>query len=107
MKKADCSTWVDSVNFAEEIMTNVHGVVPKRSKGAVCKTVIRRFESGRRLFLALNLLLSFQSCLGGGIGRHYGLKIRWLYKPCRFESGPGYSTRNPTHHGAFCLEDDG
>ncbi|SVD70334.1 uncharacterized protein METZ01_LOCUS423188, partial [marine metagenome] len=50
MKKADCSTWVDSVNFAEEIMTNVHGVVPKRSKGPVCKTVIRRFESGRRLF---------------------------------------------------------
>ena len=25
------------------------GVVPKWLKGAVCKTVIRRFESGRRL----------------------------------------------------------
>ncbi len=26
------------------------GVVPKWFKGPVCKTVIRRFESGRRLF---------------------------------------------------------
>ena len=26
------------------------GVVPKWLKGAVCKTVIRRFESGRRLY---------------------------------------------------------
>ena len=25
------------------------GVVPKWSKGSVCKTAIRRFESGRRL----------------------------------------------------------
>ena len=46
-----------------------HGVVPKWLKGAVCKTVIRRFESGRRLI--------FFKCPGGGIGRHYGLKIHW------------------------------
>ena len=47
------------------------------------------------------LKIFITSCLGGGIGRHYGLKIRWLYKPCRFESGPGYLTRNPTHRGVF------
>lgn len=28
----------------------IHGGVPKRSKGTVCKTVIRGFESRRRLF---------------------------------------------------------
>ena len=42
-----------------------YGVVPKWLKGPVCKTVIRRFESGRRLI----------SCPGGGIGRHCRLKI--------------------------------
>ena len=30
------------------------GVVPKRSKGTVCKIVIHRFESGQRLFLLIN-----------------------------------------------------
>ena len=34
------------VNFVIKI-----GVVPKWFKGPVCKTVIRRFESGRRLYL--------------------------------------------------------
>ena len=62
------------------MLFNNFGVVPKWSKGAVCKTVIRRFESGRRLDL----------CPGGGIGRHKGLKIPRPLKPCRFDSGPGY-----------------
>ena len=37
-----------SVNFPA-VLNDFHGVVPKWLKGAVCKTVIRRFESGRRL----------------------------------------------------------
>ena len=37
-----------SVNFPA-VLYNYIGVVPKWLKGAVCKTVIRRFESGRRL----------------------------------------------------------
>ena len=41
------------------------GVVPKWSKGAVCKTVIHRFESDRRLIGAR--VVEF--------GRHKGLKI--------------------------------
>ena len=35
----------------EDNKTNIIGVVPKWFKGAVCKTVIHRFESGRRLHL--------------------------------------------------------
>ncbi len=27
---------------------------------------------------------------GGGTGRHEGLKILWLHKPCEFESRPGH-----------------
>ena len=37
-----------SVNFPAVFYIFI-GVVPKWLKGAVCKTVIRRFESGRRL----------------------------------------------------------
>ena len=37
-----------SVNFPAVFYYFI-GVVPKWLKGAVCKTVIRRFESGRRL----------------------------------------------------------
>ena len=46
-------------------------------KGAVCKTVIHQFESGRRLN---------ESCRGGEIGRHKGLKIPRTYMsvPVRF-----------------------
>ena len=29
-------------------------------------------------------------CLGGGIGRHAGLKIPWPLWPCGFKSRPGY-----------------
>ena len=32
----------------------------------------------------------FKLSPGGGIGSHYGLKIRWSLRPCRFKSGPGY-----------------
>ena len=30
------------------------------------------------------------TCLGGGIGRHVGLKIPCPLKACRFDSGPRY-----------------
>ena len=33
------------------------------------------------------------TCPGGGTGRRSGLKIRWLNKPCRFESGPGHQLK--------------
>ena len=44
-------------------------------KGAVCKTVIHQFESGRRL-----------NCRGGETGRHKGLKIPriYIFVPVRF-----------------------
>ena len=41
---------------------------------------------------SLNLI----SCLGGGIGRHYGLKIRW--QQCRAGSSPAPGTRRETPH---------
>ena len=46
------------------------------AKGEVCKTFMRRFESGRRL-------KKDKFCRGGGIGRHKGLKI-----PRRLNSVP-------------------
>ena len=33
---------------------------------------------------------SLNLCPGDGIGRHDGLKIRWLNKPWRFESALGH-----------------
>ncbi len=40
----------------------------------------------------MSLLLN-QCCLGGGTGRHSGLKIRWGLAPCRFNSGPRHLRR--------------
>ena len=39
------------------------------------------------------LFLQLEKCPGGGIGRRVGLKHQWC-KPCRFEPGPGYKSRN-------------
>ena len=73
---------------------------PSWSKGVVCKTIIRRFESDPRLFEIMNYELWIMNLSftiynsifgpGGGIGRHKGLKIPRPLKPCRFDSGPGY-----------------
>ena len=47
--------------------------------------------------------LSIISCLGGGIGRHYGLKIRW--QQCRAGSSPAPGTQRETPHivGFFAI----
>ena len=41
-----------------------------------------------------------------GVSHNYqgttDLKSVDCIKPCRFESGPGHSSRNPTHCGVFC-----
>jgi hypothetical protein len=47
------------------------GGVAKRPKATVCKTVIRRFESGRRLFFVF-----YQLCTEAGTG----LKQKLFYK---------------------------
>ena len=55
--------------FRSKFLKNVLLASYPSGKGAVCKTVMHQFESGRRL-----------SCRGGEIGRHKGLKIpRTLY----------------------------
>ena len=38
---------------------------------------------------------SLNLCPGDGIGRHDGLKIRWLNKPWRFESALGHFDFDP------------
>ena len=43
------SASVDKGRGADYISALLHGVVPKWSKGVVCKTIIRRFESDPRL----------------------------------------------------------
>ncbi len=42
---------------------SAYGDVPKRLKGTVCKTVIRRFESDRRLFLFSTSFMSYNNSI--------------------------------------------
>ncbi len=44
-----------------------------------------------------NLVFRSQSCLGGGTGRHAGLKILFLLKECGFDSRPRYFKPLITH----------
>ena len=72
------------------------GVVPKWFKGPVCKTVIRRFESGRRLifekFIAWVVELVDTADLKSVVRKDVPVRVR-----------PRVLEKNPTRCGVFCV----
>ena len=54
------------------------------------------FRSKSRFYLVWDVgIFLWNSCPGGGIGRHVGLKIQWSLRSCGFKSRSGYFQAKP------------
>jgi hypothetical protein len=78
---------------------DVHNKIERLKKAKVAQLV--EHNLAKVGVASSNLVFRSQSCLGGGTGRHAGLKILFLLKECGFDSRPRY--KGLSYDKPFCV----